>query len=588
MPRNGSGTMVLPSGNPFITGTTISSTTMNNTMADIATAISGSISADGQTPITQNIPMSGHIFTGLGATQSANIPYTPSGAGAVPLPVSAKLQQYVSVVDFMTQAQIAAVQTAASDTSWAFGVGSDCTAAFNAAFAVRDALVYIPPGGYIISSNLATPVCAGIFGAGWMPGPNYRGSVISCGNAVTTLLDLYGTTCLHLSDFEIIGNSTPNAYGIVLGNRSVAPYTWDYGEISNVRISMFNGSGGNGLICRNINFCSFYKLFIDNCDTALTLGLAAAAAGTVPADCYFTNCNFSSTVSNGVVVNSASNVVFTNTKIAGTTLSAININPFASYDNQHGVYGLLFENTNMENIYNTNTSAYQINVSGFLAANTAQVIFRGLQYETNHVSDPNPKLIHVSGAYANVVLEDLCNAPPTVADTTWILAENYAKISAVNWGLLGSSASTGTWYNLTKYTTALTNSIIEGDGCWTSFTPALTGITGSCTPTGSYNRKGNMVFWQIALAFSGASSAPYGGSAFIQSTAGAPDLGRPMPSTSFTVDATSSSLAQTFTGTGLVANSGGKFTCYLPGWTAASAVILYFSGTYFCDNVQQT
>ena len=52
MSRNGSGTYSLPAGNPVVTGTTISSTWANNTLGDMATAISGSIAADGQTPIT--------------------------------------------------------------------------------------------------------------------------------------------------------------------------------------------------------------------------------------------------------------------------------------------------------------------------------------------------------------------------------------------------------------------------------------------------------------------------------------------------------------------------------------------------------
>jgi len=52
MSRNGSGTYTLPAGNPVVTGTTISSTWANNTLQDMATALSGSIAADGQTPIT--------------------------------------------------------------------------------------------------------------------------------------------------------------------------------------------------------------------------------------------------------------------------------------------------------------------------------------------------------------------------------------------------------------------------------------------------------------------------------------------------------------------------------------------------------
>jgi len=50
--RNGSGTYSLVAGNPVVTGTTISSTTHNNTMVDVATALTNSTDKDGQTVIT--------------------------------------------------------------------------------------------------------------------------------------------------------------------------------------------------------------------------------------------------------------------------------------------------------------------------------------------------------------------------------------------------------------------------------------------------------------------------------------------------------------------------------------------------------
>jgi len=52
MSRNGSGTYSLPAGNPVVTGTTIASTWANNTLADIASALTDSLAADGQTTAT--------------------------------------------------------------------------------------------------------------------------------------------------------------------------------------------------------------------------------------------------------------------------------------------------------------------------------------------------------------------------------------------------------------------------------------------------------------------------------------------------------------------------------------------------------
>lgn len=66
MSRNGSGTYSLPAGNPVVTGATISSTTHNNTMSDIATALTDSLAKDGQTTPTANLPMGGYRHTNVG------------------------------------------------------------------------------------------------------------------------------------------------------------------------------------------------------------------------------------------------------------------------------------------------------------------------------------------------------------------------------------------------------------------------------------------------------------------------------------------------------------------------------------------
>ena len=67
MSRNGSGTYNLPAGNPVVTGTTISSTWANNTLADIATALTGSVAADGQTPMTGALDMNSQKIKNLAA-----------------------------------------------------------------------------------------------------------------------------------------------------------------------------------------------------------------------------------------------------------------------------------------------------------------------------------------------------------------------------------------------------------------------------------------------------------------------------------------------------------------------------------------
>ena len=65
MSRNGSGVYSLPAGNPVVTGTTIASTWANTTMTDLAAALTDSVAADGQTPMTGNLDLNTHKVVNL-------------------------------------------------------------------------------------------------------------------------------------------------------------------------------------------------------------------------------------------------------------------------------------------------------------------------------------------------------------------------------------------------------------------------------------------------------------------------------------------------------------------------------------------
>ena len=66
MPRNGSGTASLAAPpSPFVDGQTISATDMMTVLTDIASMLTGSIAADGQTPITADINFNSHAISGV-------------------------------------------------------------------------------------------------------------------------------------------------------------------------------------------------------------------------------------------------------------------------------------------------------------------------------------------------------------------------------------------------------------------------------------------------------------------------------------------------------------------------------------------
>lgn len=89
MSRNGSGVYSLPAGNPVVSGTVISTTWANNTMNDIASALTNSVASDGQTPMTGPLNLNSNKITNLAnATLTGDaVNYgqfsTPTFSGAV-------------------------------------------------------------------------------------------------------------------------------------------------------------------------------------------------------------------------------------------------------------------------------------------------------------------------------------------------------------------------------------------------------------------------------------------------------------------------------------------------------------------------
>lgn len=73
MPRNGSGSYSLPTNSwfPAVNGVTATSTDWNNTAQDLQAAMTQSVSSDGQTSMTGNLPMGNNKITGL-ANGAAN------------------------------------------------------------------------------------------------------------------------------------------------------------------------------------------------------------------------------------------------------------------------------------------------------------------------------------------------------------------------------------------------------------------------------------------------------------------------------------------------------------------------------------
>lgn len=97
MSRNGSGIYNLPTGNPVVTGTTITSNWANTTLSDISTALTGSVASDGQTPVTGNLQMGGNKITGMADGTSSTDAATIAQLAAVNSVVIGSIQMWPTV-----------------------------------------------------------------------------------------------------------------------------------------------------------------------------------------------------------------------------------------------------------------------------------------------------------------------------------------------------------------------------------------------------------------------------------------------------------------------------------------------------------
>lgn len=136
MSRNGSGTYTLPAGNPVVTGTTISTTWANNTLTDIASALTDSVAADGQTAMTGNLDLNSNkivnLANGVFATDAAAYgqvsPLITTGTAILKGSGSGGISNAVAGTDYCAATSGSSVLKGSSGNTTAATAGTDYVA----------------------------------------------------------------------------------------------------------------------------------------------------------------------------------------------------------------------------------------------------------------------------------------------------------------------------------------------------------------------------------------------------------------------------------------------------------------------------
>lgn len=205
MSRNGSGTYSLPAGNPVVTGTTITTTWANTTLSDISSALTGSVAADGQTPMSGSLNMANNKVVSVLDPTSAQ---------------DAATKAYVDAVGFTVAPGTSGNLLTSNGTAWTSAAPASSP---------------IPSGTVMLFYQASAPT-------GWtqVTTLNDYGLRLVSGTGGTTA----GTTAYS----TVFTNQTPtisNTFAVAATTLSTAQMPSHYHNVTGVQTFGANGGGSN-------------------------------------------------------------------------------------------------------------------------------------------------------------------------------------------------------------------------------------------------------------------------------------------------------------------------------------------------------
>lgn len=272
MSRNGSGTYVLPVGNPVVTGTTITSNWANTTLSDIATALTGSVASDGQTPMTGPLAMGNNKITGVAngtastdvATvgQISNPNITGGSIDGTPIGNLSPSTGKFTTLDVSSGATLAGTCTAPTVTP-----GSDNSTKIATTAFVQSAISAVSAGvtSFNSRSGAVTLSSGDVTGAlGYTPYNAGGNTVVTTGNIATYAPGPTGTGASGTWSINISGNAGTVTNGAYTNASNTFTGVNTFSNATNV-FSNTNGIyvGGNSttnsmIVGNNGNSINFY------------------------------------------------------------------------------------------------------------------------------------------------------------------------------------------------------------------------------------------------------------------------------------------------------------------------------------------
>lgn len=262
--------------------------------------------------------------------QATKLAFTQSGTGAVSRTIDSKLQDSVSVFDFMTAAQVANVKA---------NLGTlDVTAAIQAAVTAHQR-VHAPAGTYLMSSVVSIPIGHELFGAGWL----------------STLMVRAGA---NLSFFALGANGSISDMGfnrtgatVATSGRLIDGYGASGASVSNIRSSHC----WDGIYIENVAGFFMDRIYVNNWqysginiagttnDVFLDHFILTHGGGTVGAGIRMFNKAEAITVSNGDIIGGQYSIYADATTFAPGTASIPAFSKFTDVYCDSAVFGVVLD-----------------------------------------------------------------------------------------------------------------------------------------------------------------------------------------------------------------------------------------------------